>query len=124
MTSVEVQITNTGGVYTFPDDQILRNKPVVGMFFHEDVSFVPGSDRPAADKACLNASFLELKSGNSELLDRVPLVAYMLTVQDSHIKPLLVEGYTPSKSQITVANPGSTVTAGQSFYITFIYLSN
>lgn len=122
-TNLEIVIPNTSGKYMFPDNSILRNKTVVGLYFYEEADNSPVTDNDLADKAVQDNSFVTLKSNSVELLFMSPLAAFRITDTDRSIKPLWLDEMTPDQCYITVANAaGIPVVAGTSFFLTIIYL--
>lgn len=119
--SIEVPITAQQNRFFLPDDTLLLNKTVVGMYFWTGADDSPETGRPAADKNTQENSFLTFKANNIEILSSSPLAAYGLSDTDRSIKPIMMESFTPSKSFISVGDP-TILTAGQSYYLTFIYL--
>src|SRR5690606_41909482 len=121
-TGVEVQIANTGGNYYLPDNTIVRNKRIVGMFIPDntgDTAYSP-SGRPLASNAAILSSYITLKAYNDDILSEHPCSELLITTADKSI--LLVElcNVNPQKSTILIGNAAALVTAGESIMIQFI----
>lgn len=119
--TVEVQINNQSGRYVLPDDEILRNKTVIGMYFWEGSDLYPPSGRPFADKNTQENSFITLMAGNVVLWDNTPYASFGIGDNDKSIRYFYLDDFTPSKSFILI-DPAATITVGQSYVMTFIYL--
>lgn len=122
-TNIEIQINNSSGKYMFPDNSILRNKTIVGIYFYEEADNSPISNAALATKAIQDNSFVTLKSNTIELLYMSPLAAFRITDTDRSIKPLQVDELTPDQCYITVANAAAIpVVVGSVFYLSIIFL--
>lgn len=122
-TNIEIQINNSSGKYMFPDNSILRNKTIVGIYFYEEADNSPISNAALATKAIQDNSFVTLKSNTVELLYMSPLAAFRITDTDRSIKPLQVDELTPDQCYITVANAAAIpVVVGSVFYLSIIFL--
>ena len=123
--AIEVKITNTLGRYYLPDDSILRNKKILGVFTYNN----PNSDRkaPASGQsivtdAALRNSYLTLADSNKLLINEHPLADIAITGNDRQHRKVQLNTLTPDKSYILVADV-TTISVNQSFLLHFIYLS-
>lgn len=125
---VEVLITDTTGKYYLPDDDLLRNKKVVGMFTRKNPSgdvYSPDTQRPALGDIALRSAYITLKDANKELLLSHPLADFAITDEDRSHRKIVINQLTPSKSYVTIANPlvpGAKIAAGQSILLHFLYI--
>lgn len=123
--SVEVKVdsaTNTN--YNLPDDSILRDKYVVGVFIVRNPNDNAQSNigRNIVSDEILDSSYLSIFDGNVRKVDFLPLSTFAIGANDTQVKPFDIECFTPSKSQISIST-GATITAGESFLLNFIYLA-
>lgn len=123
-TSIEVQIGSTSGTYPLPDDSILRDKVVVGLFVMSNGSGTAKSpmNRALASEAAVNSSYLTLKFVNDDVISSHPLSDFRPSKEDRSIRRIKICGFNPSKSFIKVADP-ALIAAGQSIVLQFIYLN-
>ena len=119
--SIEVPINNQSGKYFLPDDQILRNKTVVAMFFWDGADVSPETGKDLADKNLQENSFLYLMSGADFLSYGSPLAAFSISDTCKDIETFYLDNFTPSKSYIMVGD-GTLATAGTAYFLTFVYL--
>jgi len=137
MSNVEIRVDDTSGRYFLPDDSILRNQQVVGISIVAPVkdeaaatSYIvqnsPGTDRPLiVPDAFYNAYLFLLDASNTQLLYGVPLTQFATQPGDRNIQTVFAKGFTPSKSFVEIAAPGTAgrITAGQSILLHFWYLA-
>lgn len=124
--SIEIRINNTSGRYPLPDDSILRDKKIVGVFTVDNPSSdrkAPASGNNIITNAALRNSYLTLVDVNKELIETHPLSDLAITQYDRSHRAVSLDKLTPDKSYITVADT-TTIAAGQSFLLHFIYLNN
>jgi hypothetical protein len=126
--SVEVKITDATGKYFLPDDAILRSKVIVGVFCvknPDDNAYSPDSDRPIISDNGLNSAYLTLVCDSKEVISNHPLMHLAVNEYDRSVKEIMVPMLTPSKSFVTIANPGTPANkadVGESILLHFIYL--
>lgn len=123
--SVEVQVDSaTNTTYRLPDDSILRDKPVVGVFTvrnpNDNAKSAIGRD--IVSDEILDSSYLTIFDGNVRKIDFLPLSTFAIGENDTQVKPFDIECFTPSKSEINIST-GATITAGESFLLNFLYLA-
>lgn len=121
-TSVEVQIDGSGGVFKLPDDAILRNKKILGLFvqMNPDDNVNAPSGRPLASDAAVRSTYITLKQNNDEVVFEHPLSDFGQTTGDREIRILGMCDINPQKSEINITN-ASLVSDGESIVIQFIY---
>ena len=123
--AIEIKINNTIGRYPLPDDSILREKKLVGIFTIGN----PNSDRKApasgndiVSDAALRNSYLTLVDVNKQLVADHPLTDITITEYDRQHRKIAISNLTPDKSYIQVADT-ALINAGESFLLHFIYLN-
>ena len=124
--SVEIRINNTSGRYPLPDDSILRDKKIIGVFTASNPSSdrkAPASGNNIITDAALRNSYLTLVDVNKELVETHPLVDLAITQYDRSHRAVSLKSLTPDKSYILVADT-TTISVNQSFLLHFIYLNN
>lgn len=124
---VEVQLNDTSGKYFLPDDSLIREKKIVGMFTRKNPGDVysPDTQRPAIGDVALRSAFITLKDANKEVILNHPLADFAITDEDRSHRPLILDSITPSKSYIIIANPtvpGGKIAAGQSILLHILYV--
>ena len=125
---VEVQLSDTSGKYFLPDDSLIREKKVVGMFLRKNPSadvYSPDTQRPSIGDVALRSAYITLKDANKEVILSHPLADFAITDEDRTHRPLILDSITPSKSYIIIANPtvpGGKIAAGQSILLHFLYV--
>lgn len=121
-TNIEVQINGTGGTYSLPDDSILREKRILGMFVPDNVDDSADSPtgRPLVSNAAIRSSYITLKQNNDEVIMDHPLSDFLLQAGDRTIRQLNMCSMNPQKSEITVSDT-SLITSGESIILQFIY---
>lgn len=123
--AIEVKINNTTGRYPLPDDSILREKKLLGVFTVGN----PNSDRKApasgndiVSDAAIRNSYLTLVDVNKQMVADHPLTDITITQYDRSHRKIAITSLTPDKSYIQVADT-TTIAAGESFLLHFIYLN-
>lgn len=125
---VEVLINDTSGKYFLPDDSLIREKKVVGLFVRKNPSsdvYSPDTQRPSIGDIALRSAYITLKDANKEVILNHPLADFAITDEDRSHRKLVLNSITPSKSYIVIANPtvpGGKIAAGQSILIQFLYI--
>jgi len=123
--AIEVKILNTTGRYPLPDDSILREKKLVGIFIAGNADNdrkAPASGNDIVSDAALRNSYLTLVDVNKQLIADHPLTDIAITDYDRQHRKIAISSLTPDKSFIQVADT-SLISAGQSFLLHFIYLN-
>lgn len=127
-TTVEVPITNLSGRYFLPDDAILRGKTIVAVFVQGNPSndaYAPDSNAALPDVPGYRSAYLTLMCQNKSFLENHPISDLTISTSDRQHRFVEADGFNPSKSYITVANPSTPankIEVGEVFLLTFIYL--
>lgn len=122
---IEVKILNTSGRYPLPDDSILREKKIVGVFTIGNPNTdrkAPGSGNNIITDAALRNSYMTLLDSNKELIAVHPLYDIAITGTDRQHRKIRISNLTPDRSYIEVADT-SLISVNQSFLLHFIYLN-
>lgn len=119
-TTIEVKVDSASGSYALPDDEILRNKRIVGLFVPDTDGLSSPTGRSTVRYDAIDSAYLTLKQNNDEVLMEFPLSA--MSHREGHRPVALFNlcSMNPSKSYIVV-DP-SEVNTGESFIITAIYV--
>lgn len=122
ITTIEVAVPDTTGRYLLPDDEILRNRRIVGLF----VPTQSGSDKAPSGAAVVSAaaiksSYLTLKVVNDSVMSEMPLSSIYQEQGVRNVAHVDLCSMNPSKSYIQVGDT-SLVSAGQKFLLTIIYI--
>lgn len=120
--SIEIQITDTLGIYFLPDAQLLRNRTVIGLYFWEGADISPNSGRALLSKNGQENSFITLMSGNKALYMGSPLAGFGVGDGQKVIRYTYLDDFTPSESFIKMDPSIAGGEEDASIYLTFIYL--
>lgn len=121
---IEVQITQTTNpIYKLPDDDILRNKRVVGICTYRRNSSAGNSplNRPLPTDAAIWEGYLNLQCDNANVLQLVPLQQIALSPEQREMFPVDLVGISPTKSEVIFPD-GGELTAGQSILLGISYV--
>jgi len=122
-TNLEVEIVGTGGTYNLPDDSILRNKRVLGMFVlsNSDNSANSPSGRPLISDIAVRSTYITLKVNNDEVIHEHPLSDFLQNAAgDRTIRMLNLCNLNSQKSSVLVSNT-ALISDGESIVLQFIY---
>lgn len=122
--TLEVEINNTTGIYSLPDNSLLRSHRVLGVFVADNASddrYSPSSGRQLVTQAALRNASLTLKCNNVTVLDNVPLMHCATTLNDHRVHPLKSSNLTPDQSSVRFGNPGTVLSTGRSLLLHFYY---
>lgn len=109
-----------------PDDSILRDNYIVGLFITPNAAGTIRSgitQRVLVDSTTQDNSYLTLKCLNDSVLQDIPLSLFRANDNDTEVFPLDMKKLTPSQSYIYIANSALADTA-ESFYLNFFYVIN
>jgi len=123
--AIEVKINNTTGRYPLPDDSILREKKLLGVFTVGNPSAdrkAPASGNNIITDAAARNSYLTLVDVNKQMVADHPLTDLTITQYDRQHRKISISSLTPDRSYIEVADT-SLISTGQSFLLHFIYLN-
>lgn len=121
--TIEVPINSTG-VCKLQNDEILRNKQIVGVMFKDN----PNSDlktmegRDLATPGMLNNAYFKLMHNNDQVLSYHPVSDLVRNAVESHIRQFDMPGFNPTNSEIVIANKALATNNTHSFVITFLYI--
>jgi len=113
--------TNARGVVYLPDNGVLRNKTVLGMYYRDGVDITEDGS-PVANKNLHENSFITLRSNNEILLEKTPLAAFVITDTENAVKPLYIENLTPDQCTIEFSTT-LVPTPAEDYLLTFIFLA-
>jgi hypothetical protein len=121
-TSVEVQIGNTAGTYFLPDNSIVRNKRIIGLFVmsNEDDTANSPTGRPLVADEAVRSSYITLKKDNDEIIHEHALSDFLQNPANDRLRLLNLCNMNPQKCKIQVSNT-SLVSAGESIVLQFVY---
>lgn len=123
--TIEVKINSTYGKYPLPDDSILRDKKIVGVFTVANPSSnrkAPASGNNIITDAALLNSYISLFDANKQMIADHPLYDLAISASDRSHRKIAISQLTPDKSYILVSDT-SLISANQSFLLHFIYLN-
>lgn len=103
-TGVEVQLLNTNGRYTFPNDNFLNGKTIVAMWIPDntdDDGFAP-SGNPLVPNECIRASQLTIRKDSDAKALNVQLKYFLESDGDRSVRPLYIEGFNPGTTFIEI----------------------
>lgn len=123
LAGIEVNLPNTNGKYTFPNDNFLNGKTITAMWIpdnDDDDGFAP-SGAALVPNACIRASQLTIrKDSDAKALD-VQLKYFLENSGDRRVRPLYVEGFNPGTTVINIQDT-TTFTVGESIVLMVEYL--
>ena len=100
--SVEFVLNSSNGKFTFPNNNELNGKTVVGICLEDnaDDDLVSQSGREIVTNAAVNSCHMTLMRNSVNLELTVPLKFYQNTNGDRTIRSLFVDGFNPATSYI------------------------
>jgi len=100
--SVEFVLNSSNGKFTFPNNNELNNKTVVGICLEDnaDDELVSQSGRAIISNAAVNSCHMTIMRNSVNLELTIPLKFYQNTNGDREIRDLYVEGFNPATSYI------------------------
>jgi len=122
-TLVEIQITAAVAKISLPDNDILRNKKVVGIETYGRNSAGNGKspiNRVFITPQAMQESYLTFLCDNAEVLQQIPLQKILADGADKNVLAFEVTGISPTKSYIEFADTTS-IAAGQSVCLGIYY---
>lgn len=119
----EIQLVNNSGRYTFPNDNFLNNKTVVGMWIQDnadDDGFAPsGADLVPND--CIRASILTVRKDSDAKILEFPLKWLLESDGDRQMRKMYIPGFNPGTSFVDIKDV-ATFTVGESIVIGVEYM--
>jgi len=104
LAGIEVQLVNTNGRYTFPNDNFLNGKTITAMWIpdnSEDDGFAP-SGAALVPNACIRASQLSIRKDSDAKVLEVQLKYFLESDGDRRVRPLHIEGFNPGTTFVNV----------------------
>lgn len=120
--TVEIPITDLSGVYNLPDDTIIRDCHVLGVYVTanpDDDKHAPGGQTLISSKA-MEQAYLTLKCNNLIVWNNVPFLYLQLHPTDRSIGAIDITGFTPNQSFVRIADT-TQITVGQRIIIHFLF---
>jgi hypothetical protein len=123
LAAIEVNLVNTNGKYTFPNDNFLNGKTITAMWIPdntEDDGFAP-SGADLVPNACIRASQLTIRKDADAKVLEVQLKYFLESDGDRRVRPLNIKGFNPGTTFVNVQDT-TTFTAGESIVFMVEYL--
>lgn len=120
--SQEINLANTNGKYTFPNDNFLNGKTILAMWIQDntnDDGFAP-SGADLVPNACIRASILTVQKDADAKILLFPLPWLLETSGDRRMREMYITGFNPGTSYIVVQDT-ATFTVGESIVIGVMY---
>ena len=120
---IEIVLNAVQGKFTFPNNNFLNGKTIVGMWIpdNEDGDGFAPSGAALVSNACIRASQLTIrKDADAKTLD-VQLKYFLETNGDRSIRPLYIKGFNPGTTFVEIQDTG-TFTVGESIVFMVEYL--
>lgn len=123
--AVEVRLASAVNKHYLPDDSILRNKKILGVFTYNNPNAdrkAPASGNNIITDAALRNCYLTLADANKLLISDHPLSDIAITGNDRQHRKIQLNVLTPDKSYLFFADT-AVIAANQSVLLHFIYLN-
>lgn len=120
--SQEINLANSSGKYTFPNDNFLNGKTILAMWIQDntnDDGFAP-SGVALVPNACIRASILTVQKDADAKILNFPLPWLLETSGDRRMRDMYITGFNPGTSFVVVQNT-ATFTVGESIVIGVMY---
>ena len=120
--SQEINLANTSGKYTFPNDNFLNGKTILAMWIQDntnDDGFSP-SGVALVPNDCIRASILTVQKDADAKILNFPLAWLLENAGDRRMRDMLITGFNPGTSYVVVQDT-TTFTAGESIVIGVLY---
>jgi len=104
LAAIEVQLVNTNGKYTFPNDNFLNGKTITAMWVPDntdDDGFAP-SGNALVPNACIKASQLTIRKDADAKVLEVQLSYFLESTGDRRVRPLNITGFNPGTTFVVV----------------------
>ena len=95
---VEIQLSNTTGKFSFPNDNYLNGKRIIGMWIQDNTSTngIAPSGRDILPNAAINAGFLTIRKDSDAKGQSVPLQYYQQQGNfDRQMRRMNIPGFNP-----------------------------
>lgn len=119
--SVEILLNNTTGKFTFPNNNELNGKRIIGISVPDNSAgnMKSISNVAVATNACVAATYLEIRRDSDNIIYQVPLKFYQETSGDREVRPINIKGFNPQTSGIVIVDT-STYTSGSTSMVIVI----
>lgn len=124
--AVEIKILSTVNRHNLPDDSILRNKKILGVFTYNNPNTdrkAPASGNDIISDAALRNCYLTLADANKLLINNHPLFDIAITGSDRQHRKIQLNVLTPDQSYLFFADT-ALIAVGESVLLHFIYLNS
>lgn len=109
---VEIQLPNTTGKFTFPNDNFLNGKRIIGMWIQDNAADngIAPSGRPLPPNSAINAGFLTIRKDSDAKGLEMPLQFFQQQGNyDRTIRRMNIPGFNPGTTFVVF--PDSSVYA-------------
>jgi len=116
--SQEINLVNTNGKYTFPNDNFLNGKTILAMWIQDntnDDGFAP-SGANLVPNACIRASILTVQKDADAKILEFPLSWLLENAGDRRMRDMYITGFNPGTSFVMIKNT-ATFTVNESIVI-------
>lgn len=120
---IEVNLVNTNGKYTFPNDNFLNGKTVVAMWIPDnenDDGYAP-SGAALVPNECIRASQLTIRKDSDAKTLEVQLKYFLESDGDRSVRPLFIKGFNPGTTFVEIQDTG-TFDVGESIVFMVEYM--
>ena len=120
---IEVNLVNSNGKYTFPNDNFLNGKTVVGMWIPDNANDDGYASSGAAlvPNPCINASQLTIRKDSDAKTLNVQLKYFQENAGDRSVRRLFIPGFNPGTTFIEIQDT-TTFTVGESIVLMVEYM--
>lgn len=106
---VEIQLPNTTGKFSFPNDNYLNGKRIIGLWIQDnsDGDGISPSGRPLPPNSAINAGFLTIRKDSDAKTQSVPLQYYQQQgLYDRRMRRCNIPGFNPGTTFVEFPNSG------------------
>lgn len=105
---VEIQLPNNGGKFSWPNDNYLNNKRIIGMWIQDnsDNDGLSPTGRPLIPNSAINAGFMTIRKDSDAKGQSVPLQYYQQQgLFDRTMRRMNIPGFNPGTTFIEFPDP-------------------
>lgn len=105
---VEIQLPNTGGKFSFPNDNYLNGKRIIGMWIQDntDDDGVSPSNRPLISNAGINGGYMTIRKDSDAKGQSIPLQFFQQQgLFDRTIRRMNIPGFNPGTTFVEFPDP-------------------
>ncbi len=105
---VEIQLSNTGGKFSFPNDNYLNGKRIIGMWIqdNEQTDGVSPSNRPLISNGGINGGYLTIRRDSDAKGQSMPLQFFQQQgLYDRTIRRMNIPGFNPGTTFVEFPDP-------------------